>query len=719
MLGPGRGLGTHKTAAKHTQDGIALVQREVIAVAIRFAIQHGLPLAMAVDESPTCNLGGRPILMVHIFHAGLSDTLCVDIAQLSHAPTATRLAEGIKSIMVRQEFLTEQEFETHVQVLAGDHASYVKKASKDMGLDFSGDPPHALDLMLKAILKASGLKSILMAIRALLNGKSYIVARAAAAFGIPPSAYKVPTHRWGYFMNLCILIATPRSCTQLQQLLVWMAISLYGGKAPLDTSYAELFADIPFTASQMSASATAPTRSDSGLDRPDSDVLYVDGDDDDGDDWDDSVVEIDESDDPRDSSGANDSDGNQLESGDPSAGLSPSDGESDDDTRDTGKSDAAQHSLGASASLKQRRLQSILRVLRMVCNPVFLSYIRCICEIANPLRVSQQQMQRADGRSPDVLAAMRGAYDSLANFLKAHRVEGRMDMTTSPQQHVFLRLATVTDTQAEIDANADYANADQPTITLLAHVTEREHDYVVNNTGDAFARPTFTVKYINDSMHAAIMSMVHLKALKAAKAAFAKCEAHGMNALAIAQRRHTAALNMPFQSIDLAPMLVPKQAGHHQGVSVHPLPPDMRDGRSVPATAAMQQDFDFDDANESPTGPTTTINLAIMGEWRRLLDLYKTMGSACFVSSREYQMPHEYWIRVADLLPRLSRVMLFWLTFPVGTSNVERSFSFMTIVSRNARRRRLSFAAFRAAVLSFCFKKEINSLLQIATSTSK
>jgi hypothetical protein len=697
FLGPSKGLGSHKTAAKYTHNGIELVQREVIASAMQYAIANDLPIAVGVDESPTANLGSRPILMVHVFHAGLADTLCVDIAQLHQAPSALRLADGIKSVMVREGFLTEREWDEHVQILAGDHAAYVKKAARDMGLEFSGDPPHALDLMLKAILNECGLKTLLMSIRALLNGKSYVIARIAAAFGIPASAYKVPTHRWGYFINLCTLIATPRTCAQLQQLLVWMAVNLYGGNQPLSLTSAELFADIPFTCRQLATMATAPSieiATEGDAYNSQGSVINLDPEDGINTDWDDSVIEVDEDE--------REEDRTDTEEG---SSRSPA---VDEETSDSDDTDGP----GASASFKGRKLQQILQVLRLLTNPIFLTHIRLICDVSNPLRQAQLHMQRADGRSPDVLVSMRGAYDALASYLDGANTAGAIQPASAV---TFLRLATVMakgsggSSSKPIDDVLADTTPDE--VSLLVKVVAHDGVYTVINADEAFSSPLFTVKFADASSTQSVLRIVRSKTMLAAKAAFAKFEAHGSNAMLVAQRRSIASLNSPLSSIDLMPMLQDLQGTAVSTPLAWALPKALRDTDEVPMTL---QDTDSYDG-----GQTTTVTLAILGEWNRLLQTYRMSGSECYMKDADKRQPHTYWLRVRTLYPRLATTMLYWLSFPVGTAGIERNFSSMTVISRDARRRRLSFLSFRAAVLSHCYKEHIRRLLKDATACTR
>ena len=61
--------------------------------------------------------------------------------------------------------------------------------------------------------------------------------------------------------------------------------------------------------------------------------------------------------------------------------------------------------------------------------------------------------------------------------------------------------------------------------------------------------------------------------------------------------------------------------------------------------------------------------------------------------------------------PNVAAVMLWWLSFPVGSAGLERDFSGLTMVTRAFRRRRLKAKNFRYTALSHCFKADLNAML--------
>ena len=361
-----KGLGSYKAVSNLTNEAVNRVQCEIIIPAIREAIQKRLSISVAADESPTPCLGNVPILMVHFFFPGLEDTRCVDIVQLEKAPTAASLMTGIKLAMLRPGYLTEAEWTSNVHILVGDHAAYVQKAAKDSNMVFSGDPPHAVDLVIKAILTTCQLKPLFMAVRKLLNSKSYIVSNAIKEFRIPKAVCKTPTHRWGYWAQLIRMFAVPNTCAVFQQFLIWYFFNIVNGDEDDLQSSTHWMQGLPF---KLRSVTIQP--------EPES-VVFVEEDEQNNAEHDENVIVVD-------MSGWDEFDDHlapeqpkQFEAvGTSAEPESDSDqgSDSEDEREDVQKSD-------------QRKVLT-LQVLNAISNPQILSLIRLISSIVEPLRLAQ------------------------------------------------------------------------------------------------------------------------------------------------------------------------------------------------------------------------------------------------------------------------------------------------------------------------------------------
>jgi hypothetical protein len=60
-------------------------------------------------------------MLVHAFAPHLNDTLCVDLTMLMKAANGDMLRNSVKAIMTGEGWLTEEEYEKHVVIFAGDH----------------------------------------------------------------------------------------------------------------------------------------------------------------------------------------------------------------------------------------------------------------------------------------------------------------------------------------------------------------------------------------------------------------------------------------------------------------------------------------------------------------------------------------------------------------------------------------------------------------------
>lgn len=120
-------------------------------------------------------------------HSPLTDeAVPFDAAIMVGTATAANIKTTIMSSLTREGFLSEDEFSDHVAVVASDHASAMLAAIEDMGVTAVGDGPHAVELVIKAIIESLGVKPQLMLLRKVFNvGSSTARARQLDAFGIP------------------------------------------------------------------------------------------------------------------------------------------------------------------------------------------------------------------------------------------------------------------------------------------------------------------------------------------------------------------------------------------------------------------------------------------------------------------------------------------------------------------------------------------------------
>ena len=73
----------------------------------------------------------------------------------------------------------------------------------------------------------------------------------------------------------------------------------------------------------------------------------------------------------------------------------------------------------------------------------------------------------------------------------------------------------------------------------------------------------------------------------------------------------------------------------------------------------------------------------------------------------------KYWLKVraSPAFSRVGRVMLWWLSFPPGTADLERDFCGLTMITRDFRRNRLGAEMLRVSVMAHCHKRLIEAEL--------
>ncbi len=101
-------------------------------------------------------------------------------------------------------------------------------------------------------------------------------------------------------------------------------------------------------------------------------------------------------------------------------------------------------------------------------------------------------------------------------------------------------------------------------------------------------------------------------------------------------------------------------------------------------------------------------------EWDRFLAVCDNRASKYYYDPQKNKIDiYKYWIKLRGEFPNVALVMLWWLSFPIGTAGLERDFSGLTMVTRAFRRNRMKKDNFVSTVLTHCFKTELEQLLRL------
>ena len=240
------GLGSDKTCAVDLGQEIEKIHNEDVRPVFRYAVTNDLPICIASDESPA---KGRAVLLAHVFHPGLKETLCIDVKQMHRACNYDRLIQGLKDVVIGNNFLSSEEWTKHVVIFSGDHAAYVIKAAREANCEHAGDPAHAFDLVIKAIIKACHLKPLFMSLRKIFTSKSYVITALMKAVNLNVggvSVMKLPATRWGYVPRLLRMLSVPKELAKLQEALLWILHNMFLGPASLPTTSLQWMHGVPF-----------------------------------------------------------------------------------------------------------------------------------------------------------------------------------------------------------------------------------------------------------------------------------------------------------------------------------------------------------------------------------------------------------------------------------------------------------------------------------------
>lgn len=186
------GLRTDTSIAASVIAAIEHLENVKLKPLLRDVIADKVPLAVLYDESTAKTDGRRSWMSVFLFAATWPEPVAFDVFIVHKAGTAVNLAEAITASLTRPGFLTAGEMRAFVKIGATDHASAVLKACKELGIVSSGDAPHAVELVVKRLLRALGLRVLLMKFRAIFTRKnSTAFNRLLEAFGIPLNTFQM------------------------------------------------------------------------------------------------------------------------------------------------------------------------------------------------------------------------------------------------------------------------------------------------------------------------------------------------------------------------------------------------------------------------------------------------------------------------------------------------------------------------------------------------
>ena len=368
------GLGSDKTVADRLQQSIKNIHEKDVRPVFRHAIDNDLPICIASDESPA---KGHAVLLAHVFYPGLKEPLCIDVKKMDRACNYERLTQGLKDIVIDNNFLSEDEWKKHVVIFSGDHAAYVIKAAKEAKCEHAGDPAHALDLVVKAVIKACHLQPLCMALRKIFTSKSYVVAALLKAINVEGggiSVMKIPVTRWGYFPRLLRMISSTKELAKLQEAILWMHHHIYGGDLSPSVSSLVWIKGVPFKPDPYEAQSMGETE------LPEED----------GGDWGDERRVKDDDDEEEE--------------------VETMGEEEEEDEEPQGVSLKATN---------ERRRKTCLQLLAVLSNPQVITFIKLIGKLTEPLRAAQVEAQRSGTeRGAELIENLKGAYDAFAQPLK-------------------------------------------------------------------------------------------------------------------------------------------------------------------------------------------------------------------------------------------------------------------------------------------------------------
>lgn len=331
-------------------------------------------------------------------------------------------------------------------------------------------------------------------------------------------------------------------------------------------------------------------------------------------------------------------------------------------------------------------------LLDFLTDASWLCRVRCACILTEPLRAANAKMQTSH-MSADALGILAGVWTHLKKFTDK---EAR-DIILKPAK------SAITDSRKSTTAPALYAEAE-----------EKEGVVVVVNKADIML-PSYQPLAGTTSQEKAVVDKqvwdAQLQAVGLAMTAVEKPYNKWVQPLVYrAEMRHLAALH-PQPITALAPI----------GTSRLTYFEDLLECDEAFPTAAPGDDENPDDDSEfdgreqftwapSSSGAVASTDGSGMPSEcvsKSVADRIKAQFAAFAgvpVKDDDKKDVATFWVRARNKWPDLAELMLFWLTFPISTSDVERGFSFQTMIDQDTRRRCLKPAQLRCDLLAHIYK---------------
>ena len=324
----------------------------------------------------------------------------------------------------------------------------------------------------------------------------------------------------------------------------------------------------------------------------------------------------------------------------------------------------------------------------LLASPHVTTLIRLCAGVLDPLRKAQVAVQTSNSYSVETVASMMACYNTFV---------------------------TVVDTKATYELATKFCgdilektsgNASVSQVTCDGHIDYSIRDGAVLADLDELTVPQMSMTFPLAAERSTVIKAVQKFASPAIIAAAKKFGERVQGPLDTAQRRQAAALQLDVATYNFTSAL--EQPGA--------IPPSLRaadSGRASGAGAEMAAAVAAaaDDLEDDMLGNTFRITLVTsFNEWANVCNAPGTL----FYTEDDKAAPAQYWLRLRKSLQfrNLAETMLWWLTFPVGSAGVERSFSFMTAIGKQTTRRKLGQEAFTNTLLSMCYRKELETMLR-------
>ena len=240
------GLGGADTIAQNVKSAVRGVWEDKVLAAWDVTRAERLPVCLLADESTAKTDNRRSWVQLHIFHALLPEPVPWDVFIMHGRATGENIAKALKASMMEEGMIAADWFDAYVCLGATDHASAMLNACERLGVTAAGDGPHAVELVVKALLRKLGLRPFLMKLRKLFTRKNSTAhQRLLEALGIPSTlfnmcviyqvrlmrlilhiSYLLPFYRsvtrWNYWYRMLAALSKPEMWARLQQLLAYL-----------------------------------------------------------------------------------------------------------------------------------------------------------------------------------------------------------------------------------------------------------------------------------------------------------------------------------------------------------------------------------------------------------------------------------------------------------------------------------------------------------------